>query len=86
MLLERLKEGTAGTVTVILAKDGAYLFDGSSFELVSEQGMVDLGGVVDEGVEPQEIWHPTSIADADLPNELTSEIRLTDTSITEPIL
>ena len=86
VLFERLKEGTAGSVAVILAKDGAYLFDGSSFELVSEQGMVEFGGVADEDLEPQDIWHPASIADADLPDELTSEIRLTDTSVTEPIL
>lgn len=85
-LFERLKEGTAGTVAVVLAKDGAYLFDGSSFELVSEDGAAEFGGVADEELEPQDIWHPASIADADLPDELTSEIRLTDTSVTEPIL
>ena len=86
VLFGRLKNGTAGTVAVILAKDGVYLFDGSSFELVSEEGMVDMGGVVDEDVEAQDIWHPASISDAILPDELASEIRLTDTSITEHIL
>ena len=85
VLFERLKEGTAGKVAVVLARDGAYLFDGSAFELVSSQGIPDLGGSVDEDYSgPQ--WRSASLADADLPDELIAGIRLTDTSITEPIL
>ena len=85
VLYERLKAGTAGSVAVILAKDGAYLYDGMSFELVSNQGEVDLGGMESEEDSGNK-WHPASLSEADLSDDLKSEIRLTDTNITEPIL
>lgn len=86
VLYDRLKAGTAGSVAVILAKDGAYIYDGSSFELVSEQGEVDLGGSLDPEDDSGSSWHPASLSEADLSDELIAEIRLTDTSLTEPIL
>ena len=85
VLFERLKNGTAGSVAVILAKDGVYLFDGSEFELVSNQGIPDFeGSMSDDNTEP--ILHHVSLANANLPDELVAEIRITDTSVTEPII
>ena len=86
-LYERLKAGTAGSVAVILAKDGTYLYDGSSFELVSEQGALDNYGVADdEDDSVWDAWHLASLSETDLPDGLAAGIRLTDTSVTEPIL
>ena len=87
VLYERLKAGTAGSVAVILAKDGTYLYDGSSFELVSEQGALDNYGVADdEDDSAWDAWLLAPLSEADLPDGLAEGIRLTDTSVTEPIL
>lgn len=83
VLFERLETGAAGSVALVMAKDGVYIYDGSSFELVSHDGRVD-GGVARDGVE--QLWHHAPLADANLPDELIAELRITDTSVTEPLV
>ena len=76
VLFERLKAGTAGSVAMVLATDGTYIYDGSSFERVSDHCLTnDYPGL-----------HYASLADANLPHELITELRLTNTSITEPLV
>lgn len=75
-LFNRLKAGTNGSMAMVLAADGTYIFDGTSFERVSDFCMTN--------VYPSEDYAP--LADADLPDELIAELRLTDTSVTEPLL
>lgn len=76
VLFDRLKAGNAGSVVMVRATDGTYIFDGTSFELVSNHCLINDYPGLDYA----------ALTDADLPDELIAELRLTDTSITESLL
>ena len=79
-LMALLDEGDCGSIAILTAKDGTYLYDGDTFECLN--GTTDLmvfgvGDPVDTGF--------TNFGGADLPNELLSQIVLTDTSVRVPL-
>ena len=79
-LMALLDEGDCGSIAILTAKDGTYLYDGDTFECLN--GTTDLmvfgvGDPVDTGF--------TNFGGDDLPNELLSQIVLTDTSVRVPL-
>ena len=97
-LYDRLSAGNAGSLALLYATDGTYLYDGSTFERVCDIGnslpfgydtMFDENGNyiewTDPSMEPPKKTNPAALEGAELPDALIAEIRLTDTSVTEPL-
>ena len=79
-LMALLDEGDCGSIAILTAKDGTYLYDGESFEC--------LNGTTDElyfGVGTQVDKGFTNLGSKDLPAELLSQIVLTDTNVKVPL-
>ena len=98
-LYERLAAGNAGSLALVYAADGTYLYDGTTFVRVHEQGngvdqsyfeQFDGNGTYidwpEPSVEPPQKMSPAALEGANLPAELLAQIRLTDTSVTEPLI
>ena len=98
-LFDRLAAGGAGSLALIEAADGTYLFDGAAFVRVFEKGngvdesyyaqFDENGTYIDwpyPAVESPQEMTPADLEGASLPSELIAQIRLTDTSITEPLV
>ena len=79
-LMALLDEGDCGSIAILTAEDGTYLYDGTAFERLN--GTTDalyfgVGTQVDKGF--------TSLGSKELPAELLSQIVLTDTSVRIPL-
>ena len=98
-LYDKLAAGNAGSVALVYAADGTYLYDGSTFKRVSDTGIginADYDAQFDENgnyidwpihaVEPPQKLNPAALEGANLPYEVIAEIRLTDTSVTEQLI
>ena len=99
VLYDRLTAGNAGTMALVYAADGTYIYDGLAFERVCDNGISldpwydtlfdENGNYIDwpdHSVEPPQKLNPADLEGADLSDELIAEIRLTDTSVTEPLI
>ena len=98
-LYARLAAGNAGSLALVYAADGTYLFDGTSFVHAYEQGngvdwsyyeqFDENGSYIDwpaPSVEPPQKMNPANLGSVELPSELLAQIRLTDTAVTEPLI
>ena len=79
-LLALLDEGDCGSVAVITAADGTYLYDGTDIERLN-----DISDVLVLGMGSDAETGFTDLEGADLPAELLSQIVLTDTSVRVPL-
>ena len=78
-LMALLDEGDCGSIAILTADDGTYFYDGTGLVRLNDMtdNLAHGMGNVDTGF--------TSLESADLPNELLSQIMLTDTSVRTPL-
>ena len=79
-LMALLDEGDCGSIAILTAKDGTYLYDGTTFERLNgttDELYLGVGTQVDKGF--------TNLGSGNLPAELLSQIVLTDTSVRVPL-
>lgn len=79
-LMALLDEGDCGSIAILTAADGTYLYDGTTFERLNDTTdvlLIGVGAQVDTGF--------TDLEGADLPAELLYRIVLTDTSVRAPL-